>query len=235
MISFIDIRETTQLPSLKQVRVDLEKLKSKLINKEYTPQKITDIFSSVADKHYFNISYIKDPAPDSGQMIVNAYFDPEEDADDEIAIEIELVFNNKDKTIVLSDEGFQWLVNTILSSLTHEMIHQKQYRSRGGIRGRQFTKFNSDSKDVQKAQQYLGNTDEVEAYGFNIADQLMRSTKDYNKALDVLRGGAKDSLKYSPDLFAYIIAFGGSIDHPIIKRLIKKTVFYLDRIKNKYM
>ena len=44
----------------------------------------------------------------------------------------------------------------------------------------------------------------------------------------------KDSLKYSPDLFAYIVAFGGSVNHPIIKRLLKKTTFYLNKIKNKY-
>lgn len=234
MKKFSDIRETTEIPSLKGVRVDLEKLKTKLIGKEYTPQKITDMFSKVGSKHSFDVNFITSSVVDLGQMLVNAYFDPEEDAIEEIAIEIELVFNNKDKTIVLSEEGFQWLIRTVLASLTHEMIHQKQYRSRGGIRGREFTKFNSDSKDVQKAQEYLGNTDEVEAYGFNIADQLMRSTKDYNKALDVLRGGAKDSLKYSPDLFAYIVAFGGSVNHPIIKRLLKKTTFYLNKIKNKY-
>jgi len=225
------LRETTKIPTLTNVRSDIEKLKNKILNKELTPKAITDMVTKVGVKHSFEVTYDTSSKTDSGTMMMNAFFDPEEDADDEISIEVQLIFNNKDKTIVLSNEGWTWLVNTIISSLTHEMIHQKQYRARGHIKGKQFTKFTSSEKNVQGAQGYLGNTDEIEAYGYNIASHLLLNFS-FDDATKFLRNPSKDLLKHSPDLFGYMVAFQMDTNHPVIKRLLKKTFFYLNKLKS---
>ena len=224
------LREATKLPTLTNVRADIEKLKNKILNKELTPKVITNLVRKIGDKHSIEVTSDTSSKTDSGTMMMNAFFDPEEDADDEISIEIQLIFNDKDKTIVLSSEGWNWLVNTIISSLTHEMIHQKQYRARGHIKGKQFTKFTSDEKNVQGAQGYLGNTDEIEAYGFNIASHLLHNFS-FDDATAFLRNPTKDLLKHSPDLFGYMVAFQMDVNHPVIKRLLKKTVYYLNKLK----
>ena len=224
------LREATKLPTLTNVRTDIEKLKSKILNKELAPKAITSMAAKIGVKHSFEVTSDTSSKADSGKMMMNAFFDPEEDADDEISIEIQLIYNNKDKTLVLSKEGWKWLVDTIISSLTHEMIHQKQYRARGHIIGKQFTKFTSDAENVQGAQKYLGNTDETEAYGYTIASHLINNFS-YDEATAFLRNPTKDLLKHSPDLFAYMVAFEMNVNHPVIKRLLKKTVYYLNKLK----
>ena len=226
---FAQLREATSLASLGGVRVDLNKLESVVVNKELTHKKLVSYIAKIGNKYItkredygFEVVFSTSTVPDQGQMMINAYFDPEEDAEGEVSIEIDLVFHNKDKTIVLSKEGFAWLVNNILSAITHEMIHQSQYRSRGHIRGKQFKKYTSTSTNVQKAQKYLGNTDEVEAYGFNIANGLLINNS-YEDAIAFLKNPKKDTMSRSPDLFGYMVAFGFDTNHPIIKRLLTKT------------
>ena len=90
------------------------------------------------------------------------------------------------------------------------------------------------SDKVRRTREYLGNDDEIEAYAKNIASELIRKS-DKETALTLLRMAGKTA-QYrekknllSPNLFGYFAAFDFDTGHPVIKKLLKKIFFYLER------
>ena len=73
----------------------------------------------------------------------------------------------------------------------------------------------------------MGNSDEIEAYGHNIAVELMNNLGSRKEALTALRNFIRIPPNVSPDLYAYLIAFGMDKNHPVLKKLVKKVILYL--------
>lgn len=169
---------------------------------------------------------------DSGDMNMNAAYDPHDDEDELEPFYIELIFSPKDDTITFSKEGVENIRDRILDSLEHEMIHMKQYRNRNFVKQKDY-KTKSDDPGIKKSKQYLGNDDEIEAFAKNISTELIRKAgKD--GAIDLLRmanktAGFKDEMGYllSPNLLGYLAMWGFDTTHPVIKKLLKKVYFFI--------
>ena len=73
---------------------------------------------------------------DSGEMSINAYYDPDADQDDDVAIEIVLIFNPGDRAINWDKQGVDNFVNELSDALKHELLHANQYRNRDFVDGR---------------------------------------------------------------------------------------------------
>jgi len=169
---------------------------------------------------------------DSGDMNLNAEYDPADDEDEWEPFYIDLVFNPADKKVKFNDEGVVNIKERILDALEHEMIHMRQHRQRNFVPQR---KYKSKDKDpnIAKVRQYLGNDDEIEAFAKNIASELIRKA-DKDGAIALLRmanktAQFKDELGYllSPNLFGYLGAWGFDTTHPVIKKLLKKVYNYI--------
>jgi len=169
---------------------------------------------------------------DSGDMNLNAYYDPDEDEEEFEPFFIDLVFSPKDKTIRFDPEGVENIKDRIIDALEHEMIHMNQYRGRGFVKQRGYR---TKTKDPKKAQvkQYLGNDDEIQAFAKNIASELVRKA-DKDGAVELLRmanktAQFKDEMGYllSPNLFGYLAAWDFDATHPVIKKLLKKVYNYI--------
>jgi len=169
-----------------------------------------------------------------GDMNMNASYDPIDDQEGFNHFEIELIFSKEDKTIAFSPEGVEAIKHRIVDVLEHELIHKSQYRGRGFKKQREFKPKKGLSDKVRRTREYLGNDDEIEAYAKNIASELIRKS-DKDTALTLLRMAGKTA-QYrekknllSPNLFGYFAAFDFDTGHPVIKKLLKKIFFYLER------
>jgi len=169
---------------------------------------------------------------DSGDMNLNAYYDPSEDEDEFEPFFIDLIFSPKDKTLAFEPQGVQNIKERIVDALEHEMIHMSQYRGRGFVKQRKHKPSSKDPK-VAQVQQYLGNDDEIEAFAKNISSELVRKA-DKDGAIQLLRMAKntaqfKDEMGYllSPNLFGYLGAWDFNTSHPVIKKLLKKVYNYI--------
>jgi hypothetical protein len=121
---------------------------------------------------------------------------------------------------------------TIADTILHEIMHMRQYRRR---------KFkilpdyaSTAEKTEQRAEQeYLGCSDEVDAYSFNIACELMDKFKyDPVQVIQYLNEDQKGLRRRHNSWRMYLKAFDHNHDHTIIKRLKKKIIKYLPRAIN---
>lgn len=156
---------------------------------------------------------------DVGDINVSACYDPDLDSINRPCIEIVLVYCNLDSYILIDDELFDSLTRRVCDALCHEQIHQQQHRARF---------WESWDYDVDNAEDYLSNKDEIDAYSHNIANELLDFT-DYQNALTLLQTPSIIKLEHSVNLWVYLKTFG-STDHPVVKRLLKKIVRRLPNV-----
>lgn len=204
---------------------DITKLQS-MLGGEQSRQQIATIVRKFAQDQTgerIKVSAHSSPAVDSGSMNLGAYYDPENDEDEEgHIIELQLAFSPKDKTVKWSEEGKEYFIHQLADALKHEMLHAYQHRNRDFHPGRD----GYDQRDSNY--EYMTRPDEIEAYAMNIADELVRKAgKD--GALQLLRMAGKtaqfkDEMGnfLSPNLMAYFAMFDWRADHPVMKRLLKR-------------
>jgi hypothetical protein len=82
--------------------------------------------------------------------------------------------------------------------------------------------------ELRKEQSYLGCTDEIDAYSFNIACELLDKFKNDNKlAINYISKRQRKGNLKSNTLRTYLKAFEYNYNHPIIKRLKKRVIRYM--------
>lgn len=156
---------------------------------------------------------------DVGDINVSATYDPDLDSMDRPCIELILVYSTLDNYLLMDDDLFDSVTRRVCDSLSHEQIHQQQHRARF------WESWDYDTDDVEE---YLGNKDEIDAYSHNIANELLDYT-DYQNALTLLQTPSIITLEHSVNLWVYLRTFG-SVDHPVVKRLLKKIVRRLPNV-----
>lgn len=179
-------------------------------------------------------------AVDPNTIGVNGYYDPDEDEEGGVPIELVLVFNPNDKLIKMGREEWREFAAEMIEYLQHEAIHRYQYRQRGYQPTRSFRSKAVDPEQ-KKRQEYLGNTDEIEAYAHNLASELDRKTKgNLDAQLRLLRHISNTAITrdqagrlLSANLYGYFKDFNFDVTHPVIKSLLKKTYQYVMMKKRK--
>ena len=77
------------------------------------------------------------------------------------------------------------------------------------------------------AQEYFGSTEEIEAHAHCIMMELREWAPKIN-SITLLRNPKKVRPKQSPTLREYLETFDFDMRHPVIKRLHKKTVYWIE-------
>jgi hypothetical protein len=160
------------------------------------------------------------------EIHVGGYYYGEYDKDGLKPIEITFNYRPKQTHIDVNLEHWSKICMLIADVVLHEIIHLKQNRHR------EFTDIScyvSKAKDPKQRiqQEYLGDVDEIEAYGFNIACELWdRFGNNINKSKRWLNS---NKWQYNPmsQMHQYMVAFNGDHNHPIIQKLKKYTRRYL--------
>ena len=214
------------------VERDLNSARSKVVGKVIKPAALAkEIEKTVGRKYSIEVSVQFAPSLGRGEMSANAYYDQEADLEGERAIEIELLISDKDrKGLDIGNEGFDALISNLAKVIVHEMLHKAQAMKRSFVKPKRFQVGSSLDPKIAQAQEYMGNSDEIEAYGHNIAVELLKSFGSRKDALTALRNFVRIPPDKSPDLFAYLTVFGMDKNHPVLKKLINKVVLYLKKL-----
>ncbi len=143
------------------------------------------------------------------------------------SIELVIVYKSKSDKIKITKRNFHRSCLTISHTVMHELIHMRQYRRR---KFKELPDYNSTAaKTAQREEQtYLGCSDEIDAYGFNIACELLHKFKnDTDKVIDYLNEDQRGKRRNHNSWRMYLKAFNHDHEHPIIKRVKQKVVRYL--------
>jgi hypothetical protein len=149
------------------------------------------------------------------------------DKEKQKSIELVIVYKNKKDKIKITPRNFHMSCHTITHTIMHELIHMRQYRRR---KFKDLPDYNSTAaKTAQREEQtYLGCSDEIDAYGFNIACELLWKFKnDTNKVIEYLNEDQRGKRRIHNSWRMYLKAFNHDHEHPIIKRVKRKVVRYL--------
>lgn len=165
------------------------------------------------------------------EFYVNAYYDPEDDEEGEICIEV-IVFHNFDKDTVWDQKHISDFLIQIFDAVVHEFKHQRQARRR------KYKTYWTRYDGNHEYRMYLRDPDEIDAYAFSIAIELCRSIGKY-RALNYLSkltrlARLKMQGQYvSPNLYAYMSHFGPSSQ--VIKTISKKVYIRLQKIDTDFV
>ena len=211
----------------------MEPARSKIVGKPITPANIAKAIEKVLGKKYNLVVTLKFvTALEGGDMSANAYYDQDAELKGDPSIEVELLFSSEDKKgIELANEGFDDLATEMARVVVHEMLHKTQAKTRGYVKPRPFKVTNISDPGIAATQKELGNSDEIEAYGHNIAVELLGSYGSRKNVLTALRNFIKIPPDKSPDMWAYIVAFAADKNHPVLKKLVKKVILFLKKLE----
>ena len=142
---------------------------------------------------------------------------------------IELVFEYElfEDTICITRTRFKNSCAVIADTILHELIHMRQYRRR---KFKIIPDYDSKAdKDILRIEQsYLGCSDEIDAYSFNIACELIDKFKGNEKKILAYLGENQKGVRHRHNSWRmYLKAFQHDHNHPIIHRMKKKIVRYL--------
>jgi hypothetical protein len=170
----------------------------------------------------------KEKSLDCTEFYVNAYYDADNDSVNETAIEIVVFHNFKD-----CDQFSHLQITDFLKEIFDAVVHEHKHKQQSIARNYQTY---SDHNRIQYSA-YLSDPDEVDAYAFSIAVELLRSlgrqrSYIYLTRISVLSKVRQDSKLVSPNLNAYLQHFGLNI---MVKRLAKKVYKHLETIDTRFI
>jgi hypothetical protein len=150
----------------------------------------------------------RDPNVDIDQVVISGIYDADDDEDDQPSISIYVNYNPQQYTIRMKDIEWMKLCIDLIECTGHELIHQQQYRSRDYDIGDTIFASKTPDEDKQEAQEYLGNLDEIEAYGYSIAAKYVSQ---------------------SPIFKMYCVTFG--TNHMVVRTLLEYSLKYFKHLR----
>jgi hypothetical protein len=170
----------------------------------------------------------KEKSLDIDKWYVMAYYDSENDLNDDTPIEI-VVHHNLDGTEEFGPRQITLFLTEIFDATVHEFRHQYQSMRRDyAIHGAQAS---------SPYDEYLSDYDELDAYAFSISLELLRSMDTQRARRNLSRISIMSKMRtgpnfVSPTLRAYIDQFGLNY---ITKKLAKKIYQHLDTVDKRYI
>lgn len=208
--------QKVKIPSRETVRSVCEDLLPLVSNQFFVVKDLVNVLADfVASRFSVNVLHSQAMQVDPGDVILAAYYDSTEDEDCKISIEVVLITNIRDKVILVTDELFDTVVTRLADCLIHEMVHMKQARARD-FHETDYEVRHRDNTDDEI--EYLSDPDEIDAYAYNIADELQENPDP----LKLLAYPSSVKIEQSLNLWVYVNAFDHSVDDPAMRRLLKK-------------
>lgn len=170
----------------------------------FTPAALTRYFRKLIGSNDVRIVTTRHQDVHLNQVVIGGSYDYTEDKHNFSSITIFVTYSLTQDVIKLADLNWKHTCVMLIECLGHELVHQRQYRERDFLT-RKIVK-SAQTED----QEYLGNQDEVEAYGYSIAIELFLL-------------GEKRLMK-SQMFKIYLMNFESH--HPVIQQLISYISYY---------
>jgi hypothetical protein len=161
-------------------------------------------------------------------LVGGAYYS-DYDEDGKKCVELAFVYHPVYDEIKITKRRYKGICSIIADTLHHEIIHMRQYRRRSFKSLPNYASTALSGKHREE-QEYLGCSDEIDAYSFNIACELLsKFSGDHKLVIQHLDLNLKSCRKHTNSWKMYLKAFGHNHNHEIIKRVKKKVIRYLPR------
>jgi len=186
-------------------------------NFNFTLDEFTAIFRKYSGNLNVAVEANTSDDVDFNTVVITGDYDPDAEFLNEAAIVIHVNFNTEQETICFADLDWPVLCRELISTVGHEIIRRQEYRNRNyDIPAVLYGSKNSTGRKLE-IKEFLGNLDEIEAFGFNIALEVFL-THGTNHAIN-----GKKALA-TPVAKTYIKTFG--YDHPITKMVLQSSIRY---------
>jgi hypothetical protein len=142
-------------------------------------------------------------------------------------IEIILCYHPLDDRIRLTEYRWQGLCSLFADTILHEVIHMRQYRARKfkDIVGYESTAHYARDR---KEQEYYGHRDEMGAFAFNIACEMVSRFGNDRTAIQKYMDSMQCKRRPKSTYNEYLKTFGYNHNHNIIRRMKKKILAQID-------
>ena len=203
-------------------------LHPKVTNTEITILKFHNTITRYLKK-YLPIKVAKkyDKKVSTNWIYVGGTYYSDLDQEGQKCIELVFVYSSLQDVIKIPLKRYKNICYVMADTILHELMHMHQYRSRKFKILPDYASTASKTKKRQE-QEYLGNSDEIDAYGFNIACELLSKFKNNTEqVIQYLNEDQKGLRRKHNSWRMYLKAFDHDHDHPIIRRTKKKVIKYL--------
>ena len=161
-------------------------------------------------------------------FIGGAYY-PTADENGEKCIEINFNYDLTNTLLLINNKRFNRFCLLFADTMLHEIIHMRQYRGRYHEANHSYPS-QVKNKKKRDEQSYLGNLDEIEAYAFNIACELLRRYNgNQQRAIEHLDLGYR---RIKDNYSKYLKTFDKNQNHQVIIKLKKMIIFFIPRAAN---
>ena len=222
------INEVTKPYAHAKVLSALQSMEPEIVGKRLDKYKLTSIVQGALEPFKVEVEFENTPNVPKDEINMNAGYSQDVDKwkdPDIYPTNLDLLFNNRQRTYSFSKEGFDELVIRINDAIGHERIHQRQARKRK----LQHPGSEYIGPEKGKAERdYLGKPDEVEAFSYNIASELLRR-HDKETIINAFRTGDLSILKDSINFVAYLASFEDT-DNKTMRNLINKILKYIEEL-----
>lgn len=163
------------------------------------------------------------------EFFIMAYYDAEDDDDGFVPIEV-VVHHNIDSNKQFPNHAITEFLTQVFDAVVHEFKHQKQSYKRNHVSY-------WHHPGPENYQKYLADPDEVDAYAFSIAIELLRFMPrsraiKYLSRVTVLSKMRNGLGLVSPMLQSYVSNFKKS---KLLRRLSKKIHYHLETIDTRHI
>lgn len=165
----------------------------------------------------------------SNNFEIAGLYDPEKDADGEVCIEIEIGFPKRKDFYYFNQSDLSrnhWSDFCINFSLIlgHEYMHLNQFRRRNYNWCRSY-KAITLNPNIKEQQEYYGDSDEIDAYAFTAAANLITDSILNPKS-------KKNTIEHSRLYKTYVSLFDKN--DPVVLKFVRLTNRYLKKLEQQY-
>jgi hypothetical protein len=224
------------IPTRKEILEILDDLKPFVVNQFYSVDElIQDLGVFLGNRFNIDVKHAEATQVDQNDIELNGYYDGGLDEAGDVPIEIYLITNPMQDVMIIDQETFDSIARKIADTLSHEVIHMKQFRARDFLEIEKWdfeTAYEEGDDEYDEAEEnrwYLSSPDEINAYAYNIANELL-DRNSYPQVIEKLNKVKDIAIEDSINLWAYVNAFSKDVNHPVLRRLIKKVYKSLTKL-----
>jgi hypothetical protein len=168
-----------------------------------------------------------EPTQKIGQIYMGGTYYSHFDYEGRRQIEVVLSYHPDDTAIKMTEYRWGRFCILFADTILHEIIHMRQYRSREFkcIPGYESTAYYHKQRVDQE---YYGHKDEMGAFSFNIACDMIEKFGNDKTAIQKYMDSMQVKKHKRTTYHRYLKAFDWNHNHPIVRQIKKKVVRNLD-------
>jgi hypothetical protein len=201
----------------------LEDIKPHVVDRFFSVDELVqDLGVFIGQRFNIDVKHAEASQVDQNDIELNGYYDGGLDEAGDVPIEVYLITNPMQDVMIIDNSQFNLIARKIADTISHEVIHMSQFRARDFLEVERIEYTDVDEDYEEDERWYLSSPDEINAYAYNIANELL-DKHDLPVVMEKLHKIKEISIEDSINLWSYVNAFEKNTSHPVMRRLIKKV------------